>query len=271
MNKKEALPPCLILCGGQGTRLKDVTELLPKPMVPVGEQPIIWHIMKQYAAYGVNRFILCLGYKREIFINYFLNYHERSTDITVNLGKGKNIEYHNSHGEEDWSVTLANTGEKAQTGARVHRGAKYLKDSDDDFFLTYGDAVSNVNIRELYERHKRVDKEITVTSVHPAGRFGEMRLDDNHNVIGFHEKPQTEKGLINGGFMVVKKSFLNKYLSDSDSSVVFEQEPMNSATKENQMAAFIHEGFWQCMDTQREYHLLNELWKSGEAPWKIWS
>ena len=268
MGKKRELPPCIILCGGEGTRLRDVTELLPKPMVPIGEHPVIWHIMKSYAAYGVRRFILCLGYKREVFITYFLNYSERSTDITINLGKNGNIEYHGIHDEDDWSVTLANTGGKTQTGGRVYRGAKYLNDNDEDFFLTYGDAVADLDIGDLYESHKKVDKAITVTSVHPAGRFGEMRLN-GEDVIGFHEKPQTEKGLINGGFMVVKKSFLNKYLYD-DPMAPFEGNPMSRAIKDGQMSAFVHEGFWQCMDTQREHTLLNDMWNSGKATWKVW-
>ena len=268
MIKIESLPPCIILCGGEGTRLRDVTELLPKPMVPVGQQPIVWHIMKTYAAYGVKRFILCLGYKREAFIDYFLNYHERSTDITIKLGKEKKILYHSFHGEEDWEVSLVDTGNKTQTGGRLHKGVKYLQDHDENFFFTYGDAVANVNIKNLFDFHKQENKEITVTAVHPAGRFGAMRMDGN-NVIGFHEKPQTEQGLINGGFMVLKKSFIARFMND-DPQLIFEQEPMGYAVKENQMSSYIHNGFWQCMDTQREHQLLNNYWDSGKASWKVW-
>lgn len=263
------MPPCMILCGGMGTRLRDVTELLPKPMVPVGAQPIIWHIMKVYASFGVKRFILCLGYKKEIIIDYFLNYHERLTDITVNLSKNKNIVYHTSHhSEEDWTVTLAYTGDKTMTGGRIYKASRYLLDTDEDFFLTYGDAVSNVNIGELYQFHKKSKKELTVTSVHPSGRFGIMKVN-NGKVTQFTEKPRTEKDLINGGFMVLKKSFVKKYLND-DQNLIFERTPMYDAVRNNQMAAYVHEGFWQCMDIQREYDYLNELWNSGNAPWKVW-
>ena len=154
------------------------------------------------------------------------------------------------------------------TGGRVFRASKYLSEDNEDFFLTYGDAVADIDLNELYRLHKSENKEITVTAVHPSGRFGEMRIDGN-NVIGFHEKPQTEKGLINGGFMVLKKSFVERYLYD-DSSFVLEQKPMNTATRDNQMSAYVHDGFWQCMDTQREHLLLNNLWEAKEAPWKIW-
>ena len=264
------MPPCMILCGGMGTRLRDVTELLPKPMVPIGTQPIIWHIMKTYATFGVRRFILCIGYKREIFIDYFLNYHERLTDITVNLSKEKNITYHTSHhSEEDWTVTLAYTGEKTMTGSRVYNASRYLIDTDEDFFLTYGDAVSNIHIAKLYDYHKSKNKELTLSAIHPSGRFGVMKIVDG-KVTNFIEKPHTEKDLINGGFMVLKKSFIKKYLTD-DQDLIFERNPMCEAVSNNQMAAYVHEGFWQCMDIQREYDYLNELWNTGKAPWKVWS
>jgi len=260
--------PCIILCGGKGTRLRDVTELLPKPMVPIGTQPILWHIMKSYASYGVKRFILCLGYKRENFINYFLNYHERSTDITIKLGKDKNITYHSSHGEEDWEVTLAFTGTDTMTGGRVFKASKYLKESDKNFFLTYGDAVADIDIFKLYKFHCVNNKNITITAIRPGGRFGVVKLDGS-SVDGFHEKPKSEGDLINGGFMVLKHSFVNEYLEEDD-SLVFEQKPMQSAANDNQMSGYVHDGFWQCMDIQREYEYLNELWNNGEAPWKIW-
>ncbi len=264
-SNKNEMPPAMILCGGQGTRLRDVTELLPKPMVPVGPQPIVWHIMKTYAAFGVNRFILCLGYKREAFTDYFLNYHARATDITVKLGRKQSVTYHGSHGEEDWEVTLADTGERSMTGCRVARAAKYLRESDEDFFLTYGDGVANVDIASVYDFHKAQSKEITVTAVHPAGRFGEMKLTGSE-VVGFHEKPQTEEGFINGGYMAVKSSFVKKYLRD-DASLIFEQQPMMAACRAGDMAAYKHLGFWQCMDTAREHDLLNDLWDRREAPW----
>ena len=265
MTKSVRMPPAMILCGGQGTRLRDVTEVLPKPMVPVGRQPILWHIMKGYAAHGVRRFILCLGYKSDVIIDYFLNYRARATDLTVTLGKSGGIVFHGDHDEEDWEVTLADTGEATMTGGRVARAAKYLKPTDKDFFLTYGDGLSDVDLAASLRFHRAHDLALTVTAVHPAGRFGEMKLRDGR-VTGFHEKPQTEAGLINGGFMVVRRAFIDRYLTGSANEVL-EQEPMRRAALENQMAAFVHHGFWQCMDTAREHQLLNQLWTSGSAPW----
>lgn len=259
------MPPAMILCGGQGTRLRDLTEVLPKPMVPVGFQPIVWHIMKTYASFGVRRFILCLGYKRESFIDYFLSYHARGCDITLGLGREGKIQYHGSHGEEDWEVTLADTGEKTMTGARVARAAKYLRPEDKDVFLTYGDGLANIDINKLYKHHQSHEMALTVSAVHPAGRFGEMKLESDR-VTGFHEKPQTEAGLINGGYMVLRKKFIEKYLNTSQ-ELILEQEPMRSAAQHGQMSAFVHEGFWQCMDTAREHQMLTQLWESGKAPW----
>ena len=266
MNETTEMPPLMILCGGQGTRLRDVTELLPKPMVPVGPHPMVWHIMKGYAAYGVTRFILCLGYKREVFIDYFLNYHARATDLTIRLGQEKHITYHGNHGEEDWEVTLADTGDRTMTGGRIARAAKYLKPDDKEFFLTYGDAVSSLDICRLLKHHRQVGKVLTVTAVHPSGRFGEMGIDAEGNVVGFQEKPATEKGYINGGFMVADRSMPEKYLSTSE-GLIFEQGPINQILADKQMASYEHEGFWQCMDTPREHKLLNDLWDSGQAPW----
>ncbi len=261
---KEEMPPVMILCGGMGTRLRDVTELLPKPMVPVGAQPIVWHIMKTYAAFGVTRFILCLGYKRECFIDYFLNYHANASDITISLGRNKKIVYHSHSGEEEWEVTLANTGLETMTGGRVAQAGKYLKTDDDNFFLTYGDAVSNVNIQALYDTHRRHGKMLTITAVHPAGRFGEIDFEDGQ-ITGFNEKPPAE-GYINGGFMVLKREFLKRYIPE-DEDVFFEQAPMKGAIVDRQVETYRHEGFWQCMDTPREHHLLNSLWQEGKAPW----
>ncbi len=266
IDKDSQVPPVMILCGGQGTRLRDVTELLPKPMVPVGAHPMIWHIMKGYAAFGVNRFILCLGYKREAFIDYFLNYHARATDITLKLGCRDEIVFHDGHGEEDWEVTLADTGDRTMTGGRIARATKYLKPEDQEFFLTYGDAVSDVDFSALLDVHRASGKLLTVSAVHPAGRFGEMGIDESGKVTGFHEKPQTEQGFINGGFMVADRSLPERYLS-TDSSLIFEQDPMRAIQTSGNMGAYQHQGFWQCMDTPREHELLNQLWDSGNAPW----
>lgn len=263
------MPPAFILCGGQGTRLRDVTEVLPKPMVPVGPQPILWHIMKSYAAFGVRRFVLCLGYKRETIVDYFLNYRARSSDLTVRLGSHGDVTYHSGHGEEDWEVTLADTGDRTMTGGRVQRASKYLRPDDTDFFLTYGDGVADVDIAGLLAHHRQHQRIMTVTAVHPAGRFGEISLHGDA-VGGFHEKPQTEQGLINGGFMVMKRAFVDQYLP-VDETLVLEQEPMRTCAHDGQMSAFVHHGFWQCMDTAREHQLLNQAWDSGKAPWtKHW-
>jgi len=262
--------PLMILCGGKGTRLRDVTELLPKPMVPIGEQPIVWHIMKSYAAFGVRRFIFCLGYKKEAFVDYFLNYHTRTSDFTIQLGHNPRIIYHGETPESDWEVTLAGTGLETMTGGRVFRASKYLKPEDEDFFLTYGDGVSDIDIQALYDIHRRVGKLITVSAVHPEARFGAMNLDGDA-VCGFEEKPPHGEGYINGGFMVLKKEFIARYLNGEDEQF-FEQAPMVNSAKDGSMAVYRHEGFWQCMDNQREYQLLNQLWDSGKAPWtKYWS
>jgi glucose-1-phosphate cytidylyltransferase len=259
------MPPLMILCGGKGTRLRDVTELLPKPMVPIGEQPIVWHIMRSYAAFGVKRFILCLGYKRDCFVDYFLNFHAYASDITVRLGKHGAITYHDQAIEADWEVTLANTGIDSLTGGRIAIASKHLKDTDTSFFLTYGDAVSDIDVAGSLEAHRNSGKLITVAAVHPEGRFGELFLHEG-SVKGFQEKPASIDNYINGGFMVLEKTFVAKYLKGKP-DVMFEQAPMISAMADDQMGAFRHEGFWQCMDTQREYQLLNDLWKSGKAPW----
>lgn len=265
MNKRNEMPPLMILCGGKGTRLRDVTELLPKPMVPIGEQPIIWHIMRCYAAFGVKRFVLCLGYKRECFVDYFLNFHAYASDLTIRLGRHGALTYHDHVFESDWEVTLVNTGIETMTGGRVAIAAKHLKRTDKTFFLTYGDAVSDIDIAASLKAHLKSKRLITVSAVHPEGRFGEMRMDAD-SVVGFEEKPARVDGYINGGFMVLERSFVAKYLS-ADKDLFFEQAPMRQAMTDGQMGAFPHEGFWQCMDTPREYQLLNELWKNGGAPW----
>ena len=265
----KAMPPVMLLCGGKGTRLRDVTELLPKPMVPIGEQPILWHIMKSYAAFGCRRFILCLGYKREAFVDYFMNYHLRTSDATITLGHEPRIIFHKNVPEADWEVTLAGTGLETMTGGRVARAARYLRDDDDEFFLTYGDGVSDIDIGELLEVHHREKRMITVSAVHPSARFGEMIMDGN-KIVKFDEKPVKSIKYINGGFMVVKREFVSKYLNENE-DLFFEQAPMQNAALDGNMTVYKHEGFWQCMDTSREYGLLNKLWNEGGAPWtKYW-
>jgi glucose-1-phosphate cytidylyltransferase len=222
--------------------------------------------MKTYAAHGVRRFILCLGYKRDIFIDYFLNYHARATDITVRLGDRGSVVYHGGIPEDDWEVTLVDTGEQTMTGGRVARAARYLLPGDEDVFLTYGDGLADVDVAALLAHHRRHRQALTITAVHPSGRFGDVRLGQGGRVSGFHEKPQTESGLINGGFMVLRRSFIERYLT-ADPALIMEQGPMRVAARDGEMSAYVHEGFWQCMDTLREHQILTQLWASGKAPW----
>lgn len=265
------MPPAVIFCGGMGTRLREVTELLPKPMVQIGEQPILWHIMKSYAAFGVKEFILCLGYKREVFADYFTHYRERLGNFSITLGSPSKIRYLDmAEDEENWKVALINTGLRSMTGCRLARIEKYLPEECEEFFLTYGDGLSDVNIDELYSFHKANGAMLTLTAVHPAGRFGEVCLD-GEKVASFSEKPlQHQSGYVSGGFMVLKKSFISRYTCDRE-NLIFEHEPMQNAAKDGVVAAYRHKGFWQCMDNPREYHYLNELWEKGDAPWtKYW-
>ena len=257
----------VILCGGKGTRLQNETEFRPKPMLPIGERPILWHIMKTYSHYGFNEFVLCLGYKGEMIKEYFRNYLWNICDTTLCLGRDPKAEFHTMHNEEGWKVTLADTGEDSPTGDRVYRIRKYL-DADDTFLLTYGDGVGNIDIPASIRFHQEKGKICTVTAVHPPGRFGELSLNDDSTVCGFNEKPQTESGYINGGYMVCSRS-LFRYL-EGPTGVILEEEPLQKLAAEGQMAAYKHEAFWQPMDTYREFLLLNNLWNGGNAPWKVW-
>ncbi len=237
----------IILAGGLGTRLREETEYRPKPMVNVGNRPIIWHIMKNYAFYGFKDFIVCLGYKGEMIKDFFLNYETMSCDVSVRLGDQKSLKIHNNHEELDWTITLANTGEKAQTGARIKKIEKYVE--DELFMVTYGDGISNIDIGKLVDFHKSHGKIGTMSGVHPSSRFGEFTIKNNQ-VIDFHEKPQTKEGLINGGFFVFHKSFFN-YLS-SDDNCTLEKEPLEELVSDGQLMVYPHDGFWQCVDTYRE-------------------
>lgn len=268
--KLREMPPAIILCGGYGTRFRDVSDTLPKPMAPIGEYPIVWHIMKTYASFGVKRFILCLGYMRNAFVDYFVNYHLNTSDITVKLGNEGRIQFHGENEEADWEVTLAGTGIDTMTGGRVARAVRHLKPSDQEFFLTYGDGVADVDVLSQLDFHRQSGKLMTVTAVSPAARFGEM-LVDGGNILGFQEKPAATAGCINGGYMVVSREFVQRYL-DGSASQVLEQEPMMQAAADGALAAWRHHGFWQCMDNSREFQLLNELWNTGKAPWTAhWS
>ena len=265
-HQDQQMPPVMILCGGKGTRLRDVTEMLPKPMVPIGEQPIVWHIMKCYAAFGVRRFILCLGYKAEAFIDYFLNYHLRNADTTIRLGREPEITIHGEPEDAGWEVTLARTGLESATGKRVLLASKYLKESDRDFFLTYGDGISDVNIADLYRHHLDSGKRLTVAAVHAPARFGELKIE-NGLVRDFNEKTAASAGYINGGFMAVNREFVTENIGKIAPDDFFERAPMSDAVRNGEVGVYRHEGFWQCMDTPREYELLNTLWNTGNAPW----
>ena len=268
MKSAKAMPPAMILCGGKGTRLRDVTELLPKPMVPIGNHPILWHIMQSYSAFGVNRFILCLGYKKETFIDYFLNFSARENDVTIKLGSAPGVKFHGK--QEDWEVTLCDTGLESCTATRIRTASKYLSRADRRFFLTYGDGVADINMDSLLENHLKSGRLLTISAVHPEGRFGEIRFRKDGS-IRFDEKPSRSGGFINGGFMVVEKSLISKYIP-ADRDLFFEAEPFKNITDDLQMNAWRHEGFWQCMDTPREHAFLNRLWETGSAPWtKYWN
>lgn len=257
----------VILAGGYGTRIRDVAEDIPKPMIPIGPYPILWHIMKSYAHYGHKDFVICLGYKGQVIKDFFLNYEAYTRDLTINLGGGNggvgSIKYHTNHDESDWSVTLADTGIKSMTGSRISRIKKYV--GNDDFMLTYGDGVGDVDLEKLLAFHKSHGKVLTVTGVRPPGRFGEMVGGTNGEVVEFNEKPQATAGRISGGFFIASPKIFD-YLSDSE-DLVFEQGPMRKLVKDNQLMMFEHDGFWQPMDTSREYILLNGLYEKGEAPW----
>ncbi|KIC63422.1 glucose-1-phosphate cytidylyltransferase [Chryseobacterium taiwanense] len=258
----------VILCGGYGTRIRDVADDIPKPMIPIGGKPIIWHIMKTYATFDYTDFVLCMGYKSDVIKDFFINYELRSADVTIKLGKkSEQIISETNHDEDGWQITLAETGIKAMTGARVRRIKKYIGD-DPIFMLTYGDGVGDIDIDALVAFHKSHGKMVTLTGVRPPGRFGELGLDEDGTVTGFNEKPQASGGRINGGYFVCNKEFLD-ILSD-DEDLVLEQEPMKKLVELEELKMFEHDGFWQPMDTSREYSLLNELYNNDKAPWVKW-
>ncbi len=252
----------VILAGGFGTRIRDVADDIPKPMIPIGPYPILWHIMKLYARHGFNEFIICLGYKGKVIKDFFLNYEAYTRDITIKFGSGEVI-YHNDHDESDWKVTLADTGLHTMTGGRIARIQKYVQDQD--FMLTYGDGISDIDLNALLDFHKSHGKTLTVTGVRPPGRFGEMVGDENNQILEFNEKPQATEGRISGGFFIANPEIFN-YLPDEE-SLVFEQEPMRNLVAKGELMMYKHDGFWQPMDTHREYRLLNSLYEKGNAPW----
>jgi len=249
----------VILAGGFGTRLAELTGEIPKPMVPVGGKPILWHIMNHYAKFGHNEFVLALGYKAEIIKHYFLNYPSLNSDFTVCMKTGA-VEWHNRV-EQNWKVTLVDTGLKSMTGGRLGRLRSVL--ADETFMLTYGDGLSDVDVTALLDFHESNNKMVTVTTVHPGARFGELDIEKNE-VKSFKEKPQTSQGWINGGFFVMEPEFLDLIASDD---TILEKEPLETVASNGQLSAFKHEGFWQCMDSVRDRNYLENLWAKGDAPW----
>jgi glucose-1-phosphate cytidylyltransferase len=256
----------VILCGGVGTRLREETEVRPKPMVEIGGRPILWHIMKSYAHYGLQDFVLCLGYKGYAIKDFFLNYEARMNDLTIHLGSKRGFEFHDTHSEDGWKVTMAETGEAALTGTRLRRVQRYLDNAP--FCLTYGDGLGNVDLQELTRFHRSHGKLATITGVRPPGRFGEMRLDGDR-VTAFNEKPQVTEGFINGGFFIFEPEFIDRYLAGTD-DVALEATPLRSLAADGELMVWPHSGFWQPMDTYREWKVLEELWNNNEAPWKVW-
>ena len=254
----------VILCGGFGTRLREETELKPKPMIEVGGMPILLHIMKTYAYYGFNEFVLCLGYKGEMIKNYFYHYEMLSNDFTIKLGT-REIDIYPNHSEQGWKVTLVDTGLKTMTGARVKRIERFIE--EDVFMLTYGDSVTDLDINKLLKYHKKHGKTGTVTGVFPPSRYGELLIHKD-KVISFKEKPVNNNNLINGGYFVFNKEVFN-YLSDKEDCIL-ERNPLETLAKNEELKVYQHKGFWQCMDTYRDYKYLNKLWEEGETLWKVW-
>ena len=262
--------PVVILCGGKGLRIREVSELLPKPMLSIGEKPILWHIMKIYSHFGFRRFVLCLGYKGDVIRNFFLNFHTSLQDVTLDfqgVGKPPEIKFHGRLEDEmNWSITLAETGVDTLTGGRVARAAQHLKQSE--FLLTYGDGVGDVDVTALLKWHREQGKMVTVTAVHPQTRFGQLEIESD-TVADFTEKPQTQDGYVSGGFIVANREFIDQYLT-SDKDCILETDGLSSVAQAGQMAAYRHDGFWMPMDNSLEYNALYALWAKNEAPWKVW-
>lgn len=250
----------IILAGGFGTRLAEYTDVIPKPMVPVGGRPVLWHIMRSYAHFGHKDFYLALGYKAEVIKEYFLHYRSLNADFTVDLATGAIVPHQKD--DADWRVTLVDTGLDSMTGGRVKRLQSFI--GNEPFMLTYGDGVADIDLDGLLAFHRSHGKMVTVTAVHPGARFGELVMDGNQ-ITSFKEKPQTGQGWINGGYFVIEPAFFD--LIEGDSTIL-ERAPLERAASLGELMAYQHEGFWQCMDTKRDRDLLEDLWVSGSAPWK---
>jgi glucose-1-phosphate cytidylyltransferase len=262
--KENSNMKAVILAGGFGTRISEESQFKPKPMLEIGEMPILWHIMKGYSAYGVNEFVICAGYKQHVIKEWFADYFLHTSDITFNFTKGNEIIVHDKHVER-WKVTVVDTGLNTMTGGRVKRIKKFV--GDEPFFLTYGDAVADVNIDKLLKFHQKHGKCVTLTSVSLAQQKGVLDIGADNTITAFREKDDEDCSLINGGFMVCNPGVFD-YLEDD--KTVFEQGPMKALAKNGELKSFYHDGFWQCMDTKREKDKLEELWAEGKAPWKVW-
>jgi glucose-1-phosphate cytidylyltransferase len=256
----------IILCGGQGTRLREETEYRPKPMVEIGGRPILWHIMKTYSHYGFNKFVLCLGYKGNMIKDYFLDYEAMNNDFTIRLGAEKEIVYHNSHQEQDFEVTLVNSGLDSMTGGRIKRASKYIND-DDLFLVTYGDGLADINIADLVSYHRSHGKLATVSAMRPTSRYGLIDIADDNQVRNFAEKPKAE-GWASAGYFVFDRRVVDYVGGDE---CILERDPLEQLAREGQLMVYQHDGFFFAMDTFREFQILNEMWDSGKAPWKVWS
>lgn len=258
--------PVVILCGGMGTRLREASEKLPKPLVDIGGKPILWHVMKTYSHFGFRRFVLCLGYKSELIRRYFLDYRDHQNDFTLQLASADQPQWHGTGQLEDWEITFVDTGLLAGTGARVKRVAKYL--DQETFLLTYGDGIGAVDLDQLVENHAAGGRIGTVTGVHPASRYGEMHVEGS-TVSEFNEKPTLATGWVSGGFFAFQRKMVDRYLDD-DPDLFLEHHPLRKLASDGELTINPHEGFWMGMDTFRDWTELNQLWDSGEAPWKVW-
>lgn len=254
----------VILCGGRGTRINEETAFKPKPLIPIGEIPILWHIMKIYSHYGYKDFVLCLGYKGESIKEFFINFEWKINDISLNSKTGRGFTVHDDSNHDDWNITFADTGLESLTGLRLKKIEKYI--NTDNFLVTYGDGVADININDLVNFHREKQKIATLTSINPPSRFGIVDIDANSLITNFREKPVTHDW-VNGGFFVFQKEIFDHL----EGNTMFEHTTLPKLAKQNQLAAYQHKGFWQCMDTYRDFQHLNEIWNSGNVPWKIWS
>lgn len=255
----------VILAGGYGTRISEETDIRPKPMVEIGDKPILWHIMKTYSAYGINDFVILLGYKAYMIKEYFANYYLHNSDVTIDTSKNS-MEIHNN-ASENWRITLVDTGLNTMTGGRIKRAQKYI--GNETFMLTYGDGVSDINIAKLLEFHKTHGKAMTLTAIQPDGRFGALEFGAGDQITSFLEKPQGDGAWVNGGYFVCEPA-LFEYLDHGDQTVL-EREPLERLANDQQLVAYKHRGFWKCMDTLRDKTQLCQMWETNEAKWKVWS